>query len=504
MSNDVFADIGTRMIAARRNLLEEVRPPELPRRQLPVAASMPKAAFQPVDKLDSAAKLQAELVRQRRRHAPFMKDLAPKLPSLRIAQRLEDFQWRLETEADRADFLHPITGAGEWKRIKVPHFGGPIGRTVAYYRTPFTVTRAMLDKGAIFVKFGAVDYKAHVFVNGHYLGSHEGFFAPFEFECLAAVKEGENILLVKVENDAIYLSNAGWGQKEEGDKLYAATNLGWDDPELGWWHCPPGFGIYQDVFVEARAPLHLADLYVRPLPDEERAEAWIEVWNKERYNRAVSVEVSVFGQNFRHIAFDNLAGQAFGDGRLADASFANQQRIVLAPPAQRLDDALEFLVTADQRVDLALQRQSVEVDRVLLQRAGFGFFTVGFNFALGSGLGLLWHLADAMRDVIHYIQAGDALFLQEIHRVRILFAIDRDQHVGAIDFLLARGLDMQDGALDDALESERRLRVDVVLAGNGRRMLVDEIGEVLAQRIGLGTAGAQRLGGGRIVDQCQQ
>jgi hypothetical protein len=306
MSNDIFADIGTRMIAARRGLLEEVRPPELPRRQLPVAASMPKAAFQPVDKLDSAAKLQAELVRQRRRHAPFMKDLAPKLPSLRIAQRLEDFQWRLETAADRADFLHPITGAGEWKRIKVPHFGGPIGRTVAYYRTPFTVTRAMLDKGAIFVKFGAVDYKAHVFVNGHYLGSHEGFFAPFEFECLAAVKEGENILLVKVENDAIYLSNAGWGQKEEGDKLYAATNLGWDDPELGWWHCPPGFGIYQDVFVEARAPLHLADLYVRPLPDEERAEAWIEVWNKERYNRAVSVEVSVFGQNFRQTVIKGL------------------------------------------------------------------------------------------------------------------------------------------------------------------------------------------------------
>ena len=65
--------------------------------------------------------------------------------------------------------------------------------------------RAMLDKGAVFVRFGAIDYKGHVFVNGHYLGSHEGFFAPFEFECAGVLRKGENVLLVKVENDAIYL-----------------------------------------------------------------------------------------------------------------------------------------------------------------------------------------------------------------------------------------------------------------------------------------------------------
>ena len=118
------------------------------------------------------------------------------------------------------------------------------------------MTRTMLGKGAVFVRFGAVDYKAHVFVNGHYLGSHEGFFAGFEFDCTRYVREGTNTLLVKVENDAIYMGNDSWGQDEEGDKMYAATNLGWDDPEFGWHHCPPGFGIYQDVYVEGRAPMH--------------------------------------------------------------------------------------------------------------------------------------------------------------------------------------------------------------------------------------------------------
>jgi hypothetical protein len=296
---DVFANIGERDAAARREELEEVRPPELPRKVLAAGKSDPSAAFKQVSKLDTPEELEAELVRQKRLHAPFLEDLAPALLSLRESLHLENFQWRLDTEADRIDFQHTLSGAGNWKAITVPHFGGPIGRAVAYYRTTFSVTRAMLDKGAVFVMFGAVDYKAHVFVNGHYLGSHEGFFAPFEFECTGSVREGNNTLLVKVENDAIYMGNDSWGQAEEGDKLYAATNLGWDDPGLGWHHCPPGFGIYQDVFVEARAPLYVADLWVRPLPDEERAEAWIEVRNQDRRNQPASVEISVFGQNFR-------------------------------------------------------------------------------------------------------------------------------------------------------------------------------------------------------------
>ena len=42
-------------------------------------------------------------------------------------------------------------------------------------------------------------------------------------------------------------------------------------------------------------------------------------------------------QHFRHFALDDLARQAFGDGGLADAGIADQQRVVLAPAAQHLD-----------------------------------------------------------------------------------------------------------------------------------------------------------------------
>ena len=44
---------------------------------------------------------------------------------------------------------------------------------------------------------------------------------------------------------------------------------------------------------------------------------------------------------------------------------------------------------------------------------------------------------DAVGDVIDHVQARDAALVQEIDGLRLLFAEDGDQHVGAGDFLLA-------------------------------------------------------------------
>jgi hypothetical protein len=74
------------------------------------------------------------------------------------------------------------------------------------------------------------------------------------------------------------------------------------------------------------------------------------------------------GQHLGHVLLGDAPGQALGDGGLADAGLAHQQRVVLAPAAQHLDDALHLVLAADQRVDLAVARQLVEVLRELLQR----------------------------------------------------------------------------------------------------------------------------------------
>ena len=48
--------------------------------------------------------------------------------------------------------------------------------------------------------FGAVNYEAIVFVNGREVGRHVGGFTPFNFDVTDLLREGENIVIVKVDN----------------------------------------------------------------------------------------------------------------------------------------------------------------------------------------------------------------------------------------------------------------------------------------------------------------
>jgi len=300
-SDDLFAVIAAQRPKEQAGLIIPPPPPR-PEHGLPVQSEVaPLARFQPRP-IMTPVDMAGELGKLRERFAPFLQNLVPILSPTRLGLKLESFQWRVETMADQADFTHVLSGGGVWERVQIPHFGGPLGRAVTYYRTPFEVTAEMQAKGRLFVCFKGVDYKAHVFINGHYMGSHEGFFAPFEFDFTAQARLGNNTIVIKVENDAICGGNTSWGENGmeffEGDKIYAATGPGYDDPEVGWHHCPPGMGIYQEVRIEARAGLFIHDLFVRPLPAENRAEAWVELWNCDIHPKSAKLTLSVFGQNF--------------------------------------------------------------------------------------------------------------------------------------------------------------------------------------------------------------
>jgi hypothetical protein len=304
---DLFAEIAAQQSDYRDRRLEPVEPEKLPERFLPLDAAPASGGFRPAEKITTAEQLRAELEAQRKRHEPFLQDLAPALPSPTIQQRLESFDWRVETEDDRADSGGALAGRGKWERVRIPHYGGPMGRVATLYRTEFEVTPSMQALGALFVCFKGVDYEAQVFVNGSFLGSHEGMFAPFEFELTQLARPGKNVLLVKVLNDFTMLGNneklghLGYPEaiRYQGDKVCASVTPGWDEPGVGWHCCPPGMGIWQDVAIEARRRVNVHDVFVRPLlPEQGKAEAWVEVFACDYPPQKIGLALSVHGQNF--------------------------------------------------------------------------------------------------------------------------------------------------------------------------------------------------------------
>ncbi|MBD0777819.1 glycoside hydrolase family 2 [Maribacter sp. ANRC-HE7] len=305
-TEDHFSKIGTRKTSTRIHLLEEKLPPVLANLYLPKMSGK-KSAFQPMDKMDTPEELKRELSLMDAKFTPFMANFAPKLKATRKQLQFNELQWRIETVQDQQNFTETLQGKGDWTNVKIPHYGPPEGRATTYYFKTFELDSEMLNFESQFICFKGVDYRTKVFINGALVGVHEGFFAPFEFNISKHIKSGVNTVLIKVENDFSTLGSPdAVGAKQIGNKIYAATGLGWDDPDSGWHHCPPGMGIYQECYIESRNPIHINDVFVRPLPKEEAAEVWIEVNNFHKEYKKVKFNLSLYGQNFKDTIFQNL------------------------------------------------------------------------------------------------------------------------------------------------------------------------------------------------------
>ena len=116
------------------------------------------------------------------------------------------------------------------------------------YKRSFTVPADWKGKN-VMLNFGAVDWKADVWVNGVKVGSHTGGFTPFSFDITEAlVKKGENTLTVKV-----------W---DPTDKSYQPRGKQVSNPE-GIWYTPVS-GIWQTVWLEPVSASHFSDLKITP------------------------------------------------------------------------------------------------------------------------------------------------------------------------------------------------------------------------------------------------
>ncbi|WP_245855634.1 glycoside hydrolase family 2 protein [Paenibacillus rigui] len=273
---DPFAEIAFREHPGNKNEMREL-PPVVYEKQYFAPGSEKAVSAAPLSYEARMALFHEELMQLREKYRPYMRNLTPPAEITRKRQPCSQFQFRYYEEAD-ARFSRVLEGEGDWETVNVPDFRGPTGeqgKWTGFYRTEFGYEGLRGDK-RMYLVFKGVDYKATVYLNRKCLGSHEGFFAPFEFDVTDYLQE-QNTLVIEVNND--YSMMGVGGTKLDGDKMYAATGPGWDDPYSGWNHCPPGAGIYNNVYLEERHPLFVQDLFIRPNIDEAFVEVWIDVIN---------------------------------------------------------------------------------------------------------------------------------------------------------------------------------------------------------------------------------
>lgn len=97
--------------------------------------------------------------------------------------------------------------------------------------------------GRVLLHFGAVDQIAEVFVNGSFVGKHEGGYLPFSFDVTKYVREGKNLLAVRAKDTLSARYPYGKQRKKRG----------------GMWYTPVS-GIWQSVWMET-----VPEIYIRGL-----------------------------------------------------------------------------------------------------------------------------------------------------------------------------------------------------------------------------------------------
>ena len=127
-----------------------------------------------------------------------------------------------------------------------------------WYNHSFTVPAKWNGK-RVLLHFGAVDWKADVWVNGVSVGSHTGGYTPFEFDITSALKKGANDIRVRV-----------WDPTDDG---YQPRGKQVNRPE-GIWYTPVS-GIWQTVWLEAVPQQYIKQ--VKTTPDLDRKSFRIEV-----------------------------------------------------------------------------------------------------------------------------------------------------------------------------------------------------------------------------------
>jgi beta-galactosidase len=154
-----------------------------------------------------------------------------------------DKDWRFLL-GDSAQMAKAEYNDSWWRRLDLPHdwaiegdfyVGNPSGASggalpggIGWYRKHFTINRESTANNRYFIEFDGVYMNSTVYVNGQKVGNRPYGYSSFEYDITPYVKEGKNVVAVRVDNS--------------------------DQPNSRWYS---GCGIYRHVWLTETHPIHV-------------------------------------------------------------------------------------------------------------------------------------------------------------------------------------------------------------------------------------------------------
>ena len=118
-------------------------------------------------------------------------------------------EWSFSIDEDQVGeqqgWMNPNFDDTSWVTVNVPHTWNVMPEHseyegIGWYRRAFSIPMEA-QNAHLRLRFDAVFYLARVWLNGQYLGQHEGGYTPFEFDITSLAKAGEeNVIAIQVDN----------------------------------------------------------------------------------------------------------------------------------------------------------------------------------------------------------------------------------------------------------------------------------------------------------------
>lgn len=251
-------------------------------------------------------------------------------------------KWYEEKYRDEEGRYNPLDFSFEdWEKMYVPSCWNMHQEKLFLYEGSIAYTRTFkyFSRGEerVFIKFGAANYEAKVFLNKEYLGFHKGGNTPFYIEVTGRLKD-ENRIIVVVNNT-------------RGKSNVPSDNTDWFN--YG--------GLYRDIEILRLPKTFIKDLFISLVPDGNfnRIQVSVEVEGEELEGKA---GLKIDGLNIDcTIDISNGSGQAFIEAKPELWSPANPvlYEAVLAFGGDRLHEKVGFREIKVEGRDIYLNGEKI-------------------------------------------------------------------------------------------------------------------------------------------------